>query len=941
MNTPEFSVIVTLGSDPDAMTATAESALGQSLRSVELVLVGDRTDADVRRTATLLTARHPDRVRVIDAPPEVRGPAVLRNLGLDAAHGRHVLVLDAGERLHAHALRNLLQAARRTDADLVAGRWTRLAGGGKQQGPHWQDALHARTRTLTDLAEAPELVTRDALVSGFCLRRDAMDRHALRHAEDLSRSEVHFGVRAALAARRITLVPNLIVTHRAPADHGGDLPALLEASGRIGLQLARRGLTGLRDARDRAFVVDHLLPLARSFLRLPRGERAELAAQAHARLTACIDPERWLDLPPDERICVALLAAGDADGVQAAAYALARPGTVVSPLAEHEGRIHWNAETAGFASTDLTELGHQHRPFKGLRLFNRLTRCAAEAGRLRLEGQIVLPLDKLPAAADVKVELELRLRGGKRVFRLPVDEAVHHGERLGWRLRVDPALLPVRGMSERIWDTRIVLTAGGDSALAEVFAEREVVGKGSRFPARPRLAGRLSADTWLPYATAGNHLAFELQACRRPARTLRRLTTYVTHFRPTRKARQLLKTLRKKRDRLHSGSVKTRVYNRLLVKLPVRRGSAVFEAHMGKAYGDSPRAVHEELRARGHRVDRRKVRPTWSYASSPTGFPDDAKLVRRWSWRYLWALARAEFWVDNQGFPHALAKPDHTTYLQTWHGSAYKRMGFDETRVRMQNTPQRDKLQRAVDRFDHFLVRSEHDVRTLAEAYRLPREKLLPVGYPRNDRLVAARAHDEREGRFPRPPLAARLGIPDHKKTVLYAPTFRGAPKDGRRHQLLLDVRRFTEEFGDECALLVRAHYMERAELPVCAPGTLFDVSDHHDVSELLCLADVLVTDYSSIMFDYALLDRPIVLFAPDLDAYAAERGSYFDLRERAPGPVAETEDELLRTLADLKPADAEHAERRREFAAEFGTHDDGGSARAVVDALFGRRDRA
>ncbi|MFM9367032.1 CDP-glycerol glycerophosphotransferase family protein [Streptomyces sp. Da 82-17] len=938
MNTPEFSVVVTLGDDPDAMTATADSALGQSLRSVEVVLVGDRTDADVRRTATLLTARHPDRVRVIDAPPEVRGAAALRNLGLDAAHGRHVLILDSGERLQKHALRNLLEAARRTDADLVAGRWTRIAGpGGKQQGPDWQDALHARTRTVTDLADAPELVARDALVSGFCLRRDAMDRHALRHAEDLARSEVHFGVRAALAARRITLVPNLIVTHRAPADHGADLTALLEASGRIGLQLARRGLTELRDARDRAFVVDHLLPLARTFLKLPRGERAEIAAQAAARLTAHIRPEHWADLPAEERMCVTLLAAGDADGVQAAAYALARPGTVVAPLVERDGRVLWSDARP----SDVTELGHQHRPFAGLRLLNRLTRCISEAGRLHLEGEIVLPLDKLPAATDVTVELELRLRGGKRVFRLPVDDAVHQGDRLGWRIRLDPGLLPVRGMSERIWDTRIVLTAGGESALAEVFAEREVVGKGSRFPAAPRLLGRLSADTWLPYATAGHHLALELQACRRPARTLRRLQTYVTHFRPTRKARKLLNALKKKRDRLHSGHVKTRVYNRLLVKLPARRGSVVFEAHMGKAYGDSPRAIHEELRARGHKVDGRRIRATWSYAGSPAGFPDDARRVRRWSWRYLWALARAEFWIDNQGFPHALDKPARTTYLQTWHGSAYKRMGFDETRVRMQNTPQRAKLQRAVDRFDHFLVRSEHDVHTLARAYRLPDEKLLPLGYPRNDALVAARARDEREGRFPRPPLAARLGIPDHKKTVLYAPTFRGTPKDGRKHQLQLDVRRFTEELGDEHTLLVRAHYMERAELPVCAPGTLVDVSGHHDVSELLCLADVLVTDYSSIMFDYALLDRPIVLFAPDLDAYAAERGSYFDLRERAPGPVVDTEDALLRTLADLKPADTEHAERRREFAAEFGTHDDGGSARAVVDALFGRRERA
>ncbi|HEY9437483.1 MAG TPA: CDP-glycerol glycerophosphotransferase family protein, partial [Streptomyces sp.] len=157
------------------------------------------------------------------------------------------------------------------------------------------------------------------------------------------------------------------------------------------------------------------------------------------------------------------------------------------------------------------------------------------------------------------------------------------------------------------------------------------------------------------------------------------------------------------------------------------------------------------------------------------------------------------------------------------------------------------------------------------------------------------------------------------------------------RRRLPLDVVAFAERFGDSYTLLVRAHYLEAAKLPVCPPGTVVDVSRHHDVSELMALADVLVTDYSSIMFDYALLDRPIVLFAPDLDAYAAERGSYFDLREKAPGPVAETEEELFRVLAELKRADTGSAEQRAAFVQEFGTYDTGDAASTVVTTLFGR----
>jgi len=268
-------------------------------------------------------------------------------------------------------------------------------------------------------------------------------------------------------------------------------------------------------------------------------------------------------------------------------------------------------------------------------------------------------------------------------------------------------------------------------------------------------------------------------------------------------------------------------------------------------------------------------------------------------------------------------------------------MGFDETRVRLQNAPQRERLQQAVHRFDHFLVRSEHDVATLARAYRLPEDRLLRTGYPRNDALVAERTRTETEGRLPRPPLAGALGIDDHKKVVLYAPTFRGGPAAGgkqARRRLLLDVREFAERFGDSYTLLVRAHYLEAARLPLCPPGTVIDVSRHHDVSELLALADVLVTDYSSIMFDFALLDRPVLLYAPDLDTYAAERGSYFDLREKAPGPVTETQEELFGQLAELKKSDIHHASHRAAFAAEFGAYDRGDAARQVVAAVFSRQ---
>ena len=157
----------------------------------------------------------------------------------------------------------------------------------------------------------------------------------------------------------------------------------------------------------------------------------------------------------------------------------------------------------------------------------------------------------------------------------------------------------------------------------------------------------------------------------------------------------------------------------------------------GQAVLRQPQDIYEELRRSGA-----PYTAIWSYAKNPAGFPKDARLVRRGSWHYYLALARAGFWVDNQGFPRDIVKRPQTTYIQTWHGSAYKRMGFDEPQVKRSTKAQRARFQRTVDRYDAFLIRSEHDARTLAKGLGV-RAELIRSGYPRNDALVNGGDTDE------------------------------------------------------------------------------------------------------------------------------------------------------------------------------------------------------
>jgi CDP-glycerol glycerophosphotransferase len=182
--------------------------------------------------------------------------------------------------------------------------------------------------------------------------------------------------------------------------------------------------------------------------------------------------------------------------------------------------------------------------------------------------------------------------------------------------------------------------------------------------------------------------------------------------------------------------------------------------------------------------------------------------------------------------------------------------------------------------------------------------------------------------------LRTSLGLDDGRRAVLYAPTFSTGP-DGRPGGLLeppIDPEVFARELGEQYVLLVRPHYLCRANVPPGARAVMRDVGAVPDATLLLLLADALVTDHSSIMFDFALLDRPIVLHLPDGRDLAP---GYLDLNREGPGPITRTERELVAALAGLDAAEAVHGPRRRAFAARFGEHDRGTAARTVADRYF------
>jgi CDP-glycerol glycerophosphotransferase len=354
-----------------------------------------------------------------------------------------------------------------------------------------------------------------------------------------------------------------------------------------------------------------------------------------------------------------------------------------------------------------------------------------------------------------------------------------------------------------------------------------------------------------------------------------------------------------------------------------RSGLVAFESNLGADYGDSPGAIHRALRERGL-----AVRTGW-VSTTDAPVPQGSVRLERLSLRYLWAMGRASVWVSNQNMPSWMRRPDDTFYLQTWHGTPLKRMLHDLDTVVGRDAGYVSRVDRMIDEWSLLLSPSPWAAERLRSAFRYDGE-LLDVGYPRNDALADGRTAARAEQ------LRKRLGLAASKKVLLYAPTFRDDQRTGKRFtfQLPIDIVRLAEAIGDEYEIVVRLHPIIRGKVRL--PWGVHDAGAGFEMEDLLAAADVLVTDYSSVMFDYAVLGRPMVFFVPDLERYRDTlRGFYFDFEASAPGPLVRTTTELVTALGD--GSDVKYADAVREFRQQFCPRDDGHAGERVLDDLLRR----
>jgi len=366
-------------------------------------------------------------------------------------------------------------------------------------------------------------------------------------------------------------------------------------------------------------------------------------------------------------------------------------------------------------------------------------------------------------------------------------------------------------------------------------------------------------------------------------------------------------------------------YYRWRLLFPIDDKLAVYAAYWYRGYACNPAAIYEKAKELAP-----SVRGVWVVKKGGE-LPEGVDGVVAGTWQYYRALARAKYLINNATFPPEVVKRRRAIHVQTHHGTPLKTMGLDQPRfpAALGNFDV-DRLRRNIADWDFSITANRHT--TLLWDRQFPiAGQTLETGYPRNDRLARATPEDVAAAR-------AELGIAPGERVVLYAPTHR---EWHATFTPVLDVDALAEALGDGTRVLLRGHYFYGSIGFPPRHHRVVDVSMHPSVEQLCLAADVLMTDYSSIMFDYAVLDRPLVIYAPDWEVYRAVRGVTFDLPAEHPGTFVRSFDDLVEAFRSGAVRGPEAARYRARFRERFCALEDGNAAERVVRSVFHNEVRA
>ena len=355
-----------------------------------------------------------------------------------------------------------------------------------------------------------------------------------------------------------------------------------------------------------------------------------------------------------------------------------------------------------------------------------------------------------------------------------------------------------------------------------------------------------------------------------------------------------------------------------------------FEANLGKNYTGNPKYLYEYMISHDEYKDFKFV---WAYPDVNTDkIPGNPTLVERGTADYFYYLAKAKYWVNNILFPVKEKRHD-TVYLQTWHGTPLKKLGFD---IECEGPEKQafGNLYKESKNWDYFLTDNDYGEEKLVNAFRF-KKHVIKKGYPINDIYHVDELKNNAINK-----LHKEYPVTEKKQVILYAPTWRDLQGDyvrGYDFSLPFDVEELYEKFSDKYVILVKLHHLiaDSLEIDEKYKDFLINVSDKEDVMELLCVTDVLITDYSSVFYDFASAKKPILFYMYDLDEYINEtRGLYVGV-ETLPGPIIENKNDLVKAIENIEQYNYDNSEKLRDFCQDMAKYCKGTSCKDVLDIVI------
>ena len=321
--------------------------------------------------------------------------------------------------------------------------------------------------------------------------------------------------------------------------------------------------------------------------------------------------------------------------------------------------------------------------------------------------------------------------------------------------------------------------------------------------------------------------------------------------------------------------------------ISTKENTILFVSFGGRKFDDSPRAIYEAMI---NDPAFKKYTFVWAFLK-PEKYNiahANTKVIKIDSLKYFYYALASHFWIVNTSIERGLSfKRKRNICINTWHGTPLKKICGEE------NIKQ--KINQNLGKFDLMCSQSEYDKAIFERIFRLSSNQVIKSDLPRNDNLLKYNPEKCKE-------IKQKLGIPIDKKVILYMPTFREylVEQNKTYFNIPMNLNKCKQKLGDQYVLLISAHYLVVKSLNIKEDGFVYDVSNYEKLDDLYAISDIMVSDYSSAFFDFAILNRPELCFAYDLNDYKKYRGLYVDLKEVLPCCIDTTEDQVISHIEDM-----------------------------------------